>query len=154
MKRVPTWTVAALGFAVVAGGACGGGGKPPASAPKGASEAAPGAGASDGGGVSATANAASAPVADATHVVADMKLDFRACYDKALAKDPSLEGAAIFVAKVDPQGNVTDVTVTRSTMPADLADCLRARIQRGKFTPPGPSGSTIQIPIVFKKGQD
>ena len=125
--------------------ACGGS-EPTAQAPTNAAStpAAPG---------GPAAPAAGAPIANADAVIATMKPDFRKCFEAAQQKDPKAAGKVMVVAKVGPTGEVTSATAQDATLPAEAADCIAKRVKSAKFDPPGPAGSTLNVPVSFDAGK-
>jgi hypothetical protein len=52
--------------------------------------------------------------------------------------------------KISPNGEVGGVTPTGNTGLSDgVVQCLMRKIKTANFDSPGPSGSTLQIPITF-----
>lgn len=74
--------------------------------------------------------------------------EVRACYEKALEKDPKLEGRVIARFTIGPTGAVVESTA--EGMPA-IDACIARVISKLTFPPPPPrKGSiTINYPFVF-----
>ncbi|HVJ91751.1 MAG TPA: AgmX/PglI C-terminal domain-containing protein [Labilithrix sp.] len=75
-------------------------------------------------------------VKDIQAIVAARRDEARACYDKALAKHPGIEGDIDIKWVIDPQGNVTDASVdtTKSQiLEPSVGACIIEAIKRIKF---------------------
>jgi hypothetical protein len=98
---------------------------------------------------STTGSAAPAPSGPHTHdpgrgpadiraIVVAHRDEARACYDRALAEHPGIEGDLVIQWTIDPKGNVTQISqdLTRSQImePGVLA-CISKIIQAIKFAP-------------------
>jgi hypothetical protein len=87
---------------------------------------------------------------DAQKRIASMRRDLAGCYNRALRKDPMLEGHVLLDVVVGPYGNVQQATATDlEGLSSEVVACLTTRIQSAIFTPPGPKGATIRIPLRF-----
>ncbi len=90
------------------------------------------------------------PISDADRVVAGMRPRFRQCYQAGLNSDPGMSGKVVVTAKVGPNGEVSDASVTSNTgLSASVASCIANVVKRAQFNPPGGSGSTVNIPVTF-----
>jgi outer membrane biosynthesis protein TonB len=96
---------------------------------------------------------------DIQTIVAARRDDARACYDKALASHPGIEGDLDIRWKIDPQGNVTEAevdTTKSSILEPTVAQCIIDIIKKIKFAP-SPKGfeSRAHYPFNFhpKPGQ-
>ncbi len=126
--------------ALIAFAACGGGEPGPVTP---ASTAGPGG--------AATPPPFNAPVPNGEKTVAELRPDFRKCYNDGLAKDPKIAGTVVITAKIDAKGAVTSATVADgATLPTEVTECITTRLQKATFESPGPTGSTLSIPITFK----
>jgi hypothetical protein len=102
--------------------------------------------------VAAGSTTATALFANAEQVIAEMRPDFKKCYNDGLAKDPKIAGSFTVSARVDAKGAVASVTPAGTpALPADVVTCITTRIQKAQFAPPGARGSMIQIPLLFKR---
>jgi TonB family protein len=74
----------------------------------------------------------------------------RACYERALKRNPRLGGKLTLRLTISPAGTVTDVVVDDQTLgDPELGDCLRGLLLRWRFAPPaGPV--EISFPFVFQ----
>jgi hypothetical protein len=83
-------------------------------------------------------------------VVASLPPGFRACYDRALQSDPRLAGKAIVIAKIASSGDVSSADAAQGTgLPSPMIQCLLRWVHNARFASPGPTGSTVQIPLTF-----
>jgi outer membrane biosynthesis protein TonB len=96
---------------------------------------------------------------DIQTIVAARRDDARACYDKALASHPGIEGDLDIRWKIDPQGNVFDAevdTTKSSILEPTVAQCIIDIIKKIKFAA-SPKGfeSRAHYPFNFhpKPGQ-
>jgi hypothetical protein len=96
---------------------------------------------------------------DIQTIVAARRDDARACYDKALATNPGIEGDLDIRWKIDPQGNVTDAeldTTKSSILEPTVGQCIIDIIKKIKFAA-SPKGfeSRAHYPFNFhpKPGQ-
>ena len=84
-------------------------------------------------------------------VVAGLRPAFKSCYQRGLAKDPSLAGSTTIVTKVEPDGRV-GASSPRGT--AGLGDevtaCLAGVVGGARFDP-SPAGATLEIPVRFEQ---
>ncbi|MCE9579940.1 MAG: AgmX/PglI C-terminal domain-containing protein, partial [Deltaproteobacteria bacterium] len=90
-----------------------------------------------------------APVAVARRVVVARSGLYRACYQRELARDPSLQGAITFALDVKDTGLVAKVT---AAPPADLvtvSDCVRQQLSRLRF-PTQAKAWTASVAMTFK----
>ncbi len=142
-------------FAFLAVAACGGN-EMPATAPAAAAAGDPAATTASGTDPAAKASptsAAGTPIADADKVIAEMRADFRTCYNDGLKKNAKLEGGVVIEAKVGPKGDVTSATPQElEGLTPEVGACIAKRVQKASFTPPGEKGSTLRIPVKFKPG--
>jgi hypothetical protein len=70
------------------------------------------------------------------------------CYERQLAKDPSLSGKIFFDWVVGLSGTVSSVRVGRSTIQSiDVTTCIQSVIQGWKF--PSPQGGTVTVTYPF-----
>ena len=96
---------------------------------------------------------------DIQTIVAARRDDARACYDKALASHPGIEGDLDIKWKIDPQGNVVDAevdTTKSSILEPTVGQCIIDIIKKIKFAA-SPKGfeSRAHYPFNFhpKPGQ-
>jgi hypothetical protein len=95
-------------------------------------------------------SSATVPVSDADRVIAGLRPRFRACYQTGLNSDPSMSGKVVITAKVAPNGEVSDASVSsNSGLSAAVASCIANHVKRAQFSAPGGGGSTLSIPVTF-----
>ena len=93
---------------------------------------------------------ATVPISDADRVIAGLRPRFRQCYQTGLNSDPSMSGKVVITAKVGPNGEVADASVSQNTgLSASVASCIANVVKRASFNPPGGGGSTLNIPVTF-----
>lgn len=80
---------------------------------------------------------------------------FRRCYHRGLLYDPTEDGHAAFVLRVDRTGHVARVEVWGA---CDLAHealvCMRDEAAQVKLAPPAAGSATVMVPAVFTQGDD
>ncbi len=75
----------------------------------------------------------------------------RACYERELRRNPTLEGKVTVQFSIQPRGNVTNVSITANTTgDSAVAQCVSSTISRFRFNP-GPEGGSVtySYPFVF-----
>jgi hypothetical protein len=93
---------------------------------------------------------ASVPVSNAEAVIrSQLQPRARACYNAALASDPTISGKLSLSIQVGASGEVTGVSP--SGMSGQIVSCIVAAARRLQFAPPGGSGSTIGTSFNFVK---
>lgn len=93
---------------------------------------------------------ASVPVSNAEAVIrSQLQPRARACYNAALANDPSISGKLSLSIQVAPSGEVS--AVTPSGMSGQIVSCIVAAARRLQFAAPGGGGSTIGTSFNFVK---
>jgi outer membrane biosynthesis protein TonB len=100
---------------------------------------------------------AAVPEADRTTVDADDLRSFmasragllKACYERALRREPSLRGRLSLRFTILSDGAVDDVAVTRNELGAGVARCVTSTVRgwRVPFRPAWPV--TVEYPVVF-----
>jgi tetratricopeptide (TPR) repeat protein len=90
-------------------------------------------------------------VANAAERVGEMRKDFRACYQRALASDPDLQGTVRLSILVGADGRVTECSGTGFGLPVETIDCLLIRAASTQFDPPEGGKAVIAVPITFIK---
>jgi hypothetical protein len=94
----------------------------------------------------------STPVSNASSVIASLRQTFRRCYQRGLDGNPRMQGGVLVYVKVAPDGNVESTTACKTDNISNaVAQCLRTALAEAKFEPPGGTGSTLTVPITFKK---
>ena len=95
---------------------------------------------------------ATVAVANADRVIAQMRPGFRQCYNQGLNSDPGMSGKVVIAIKVSPNGEVQSADqLSNSGLSAQVVSCIQRKIRNAQFDPPGPNGSTIQLPVTFVK---
>jgi hypothetical protein len=78
--------------------------------------------------------------------------EIRACYERALARDPALSGRVVIAMRVSDGGAVDDVDVRSEWSDGETLECMRAAARATHFPPPSPSGTcaVISAPMNFR----
>lgn len=89
-------------------------------------------------------------ILDAARVVASLRGGFRACYNRALAQNPDVQGRISLSLRVGVGGRVEGVSATPSgNVPDALVQCVRARAQSAEFAPPEGGAAIVNVPVGF-----
>lgn len=92
------------------------------------------------------------PVWDADEVVAGLRPSFLACYKAGLSTDWQMQGRVLLSAKVSAAGEVMSTrTISREGLSAEVEACLLDVVSSARFAPPGGGGSTLNVPITFRR---
>jgi hypothetical protein len=102
------------------------------------------------GNVDVGSTTATVAVANAGAVVAGLRAGFRSCYNQGLNTDPTMSGKVLLSVKIAPNGEVTSADPSGNTgLSEGVVKCLQRKVKNAQFDAPGPTGSTLQIPITF-----
>jgi outer membrane biosynthesis protein TonB len=78
----------------------------------------------------------------------------KACYDRALKRNPNLSGKVVIRWTITPAGTVSGVEVDQDSMgDNEVSGCIKGHIARWRF--PAPSGGAVEVsfPFVFQASQ-
>jgi outer membrane biosynthesis protein TonB len=78
----------------------------------------------------------------------------KACYERALKRNPTLSGKVVIHWTITQAGTVSGVDVEQDTLgDAEVASCIKALVARWRF--PAPSGGSVDVsfPFVFQSSQ-
>jgi outer membrane biosynthesis protein TonB len=78
----------------------------------------------------------------------------KACYDRALKRNPNISGKIVVRWTITGAGTVSGVDIDQDTMgDGEVANCIKAQIARWRF--PAPSGGSVEVsfPFVFQATQ-
>ena len=78
----------------------------------------------------------------------------KACYERALKRNPNLSGKVVIHWTITQAGTVSGVDVEQDTLgDAEVASCIKALIARWRF--PAPAGGSVDVsfPFVFQSSQ-
>jgi outer membrane biosynthesis protein TonB len=78
----------------------------------------------------------------------------KACYERALKRNPNLSGKVVIHWTITQAGTVSGVDVEQDTLgDAEVASCIKALVARWRF--PAPSGGSVEVsfPFVFQAAQ-
>jgi hypothetical protein len=78
--------------------------------------------------------------------------DFRNCYEKALARDPTAQGLLSFRFVIEPDGGISTVCLAKVTFhDGEAVDCIMAHFRSLRF-PPADGIVTVVYPIDLEPG--
>lgn len=89
----------------------------------------------------------SLPVAVVSRIATARRGQLRYCYQRVLAKNPTLAGKVTLELVVSPEGTVSQATATGLT--TEVHDCLAAGAMRWSFPKPSKGIVKIALPITF-----
>ena len=78
----------------------------------------------------------------------------KACYERALKRNPNLSGKVVIHWTITQAGTVSGVDVEQDTLgDAEFASCIKSLVARWRF--PAPSGGSVDVsfPFVFQSSQ-
>ena len=78
----------------------------------------------------------------------------KACYERALKRNPNLSGKVVIHWTITQAGTVSGVDVESDTLgDAEVASCIKSLVARWRF--PAPSGGSVEVsfPFVFQASQ-
>ena len=78
----------------------------------------------------------------------------KACYERALKRNPTLSGKVVIHWTITQAGTVSGVDVEQDTLgDAEVASCIKALVARWRF--PAPAGGSVDVsfPFVFQSSQ-
>jgi outer membrane biosynthesis protein TonB len=78
----------------------------------------------------------------------------KACYERALKRNPNLSGKVVIHWTITQAGTVSGVDVEQDTLgDAEVASCIKSLVARWRF--PAPSGGSVDVsfPFVFQSSQ-
>jgi TonB family protein len=89
--------------------------------------------------------------AELARVVRQGMAAIRACYERALKRDPRLAGKLVVRFTITPAGTVSLVEVEDDSLgDAEVARCLREVFRRWRFPPPTGGPAEVSFPFVFQ----
>ena len=101
-------------------------------------------------GEAATGVAAGASnVKDADSVIARNRWRFKACYNKALASDPTAGGTVKVSVRVGQGGEVSSASVASSDAPSGLTQCIVSAFSGMHFAEPDGGSASFTVPVVL-----
>ena len=78
----------------------------------------------------------------------------KACYERALKRNPQLSGKVVIHWTITAAGTVSGVDIEQDTLgDAEVASCIKSLVARWRF--PSPSGGSVDVsfPFVFQSSQ-
>jgi len=107
----------------------------------------------DGGRLATGDGGPTLPVLSATRTIASLRPNFRACYNEGLRSDPSMVGSVLETVTVNANGTVAATIPSQiEGLDAEVIACFGRALRTAHFPPPGIDGSTLKLPITFRKG--
>lgn len=95
-----------------------------------------------------TTSVSSVGLQDADLTIAKLRPKFHVCMQQGLRLDPGMGGRVVFATRVEPDGSVSSVKpASGSGLSAAVLECIASTLRAAHFNPPGPSGSTLQVPV-------
>ena len=82
-------------------------------------------------------------------VVEKHKAALHACYNKAVARHPTLAGKITVTFTIAPDGHVSKATTKGLTEAPMLGECIGAQFLRMVFPKPAGGATTVNYPLVF-----
>ena len=93
-------------------------------------------------------------VANAERTVADLRHEFKRCYDDALRESPTLSGRVTLSLRIAPAGTVTSSEVLElEGLSSPVVSCVVAVADAARFEAPGGEGSTLIVPLKFRPAE-
>jgi hypothetical protein len=78
----------------------------------------------------------------------------KACYERALKRNPSLSGKIAMRWTITPAGTVSGVDVDQDTMnDSDVSSCIKSQISHWRFPAPAGGSVEVQFPFLFQASQ-
>jgi outer membrane biosynthesis protein TonB len=78
----------------------------------------------------------------------------KACYERALKRNPNLSGKVVIHWTITPAGTVSGVDIEQDTLgDSEVTNCIKQLVSRWRF--PAPSGGAVEVsyPFVFQSSQ-
>ena len=92
----------------------------------------------------------SIPRSEIQRVIREATGQVRYCYERALAREPTLEGTVRVRFVIAPDGSVTSASVTSSTVgKPDMEECVLQRVRALAFPPPD-NGADVTVNYPFR----
>ncbi len=91
-------------------------------------------------------------IADIQSLAPAFQAGFRRCYDKGLQGDPDMKGSFRLTVRVGPNGEVTSVSPSSSSLSAKVVSCVSARVSATQFPPPLEGSATVVIAATLFPG--
>ena len=93
------------------------------------------------------------PMADADRVVDALRPRFRAIYENALQRSPTINGSVELFVQVADNGEVDDVSPRSATLPPDVVARMKTTMRLAQFTAPG-KRAWMTVKIVCKRADE
>ncbi len=88
-------------------------------------------------------------VGNAAPVIADMRAEFRNCFQDLLARDRLAEGTVPLNFLVDREETVTAIHADAHGVDRETVGCMFTRVAKSRFAPPEGGWARIQVPVTF-----
>ncbi len=89
------------------------------------------------------------PCVGVERTVAAMRSKFKACYEKGLVNDPTMEGKVIITSTFQKDTPTVATLSSNSGLSAEVAECIRLVVKAGTFTCEAAGPTTLAIPVRF-----
>jgi hypothetical protein len=73
----------------------------------------------------------------------------KGCYERALRRNPTLEGRITIRFTVAGSGKVSSASATQNELSPDVADCITSAFKSFRFPPPEGGTATFEYPFMF-----
>lgn len=91
--------------------------------------------------------------AGAQRVLATRATEVRACYERALARDPTLQGELTVRLRVEADGRVSQTALSGDDALRAAGRCMEAALRGLVFPAPAGGAATVTVPYVFRAGE-
>ena len=82
-----------------------------------------------------------------------IRSDLRTCYERELAKDPTLEGRVVVRFVLEPSGDVGEVTTPENLVAPAVGACVAEVVRARKFAPHEAGRIVVSYPLVFQTAE-
>jgi hypothetical protein len=90
---------------------------------------------------------------DAQRVLATRATEVRACYERALARDATLQGELTVRLRVEADGRVSQTALSGDDALRAAGRCMEAALRGLVFPAPTGGAATVTVPYVFRAGE-
>ena len=90
---------------------------------------------------------------EAQRVLATRVTEVRGCYERALARDATLQGELTVRLRVEADGRVSQTALSGDDALRGAGRCLEDALRGLVFPPPTGGAATVTVPYVFRAGE-